>query len=226
MRGLKRITRCPAISARRSLRIISSLLPLNIGPQTTSIQPPRCGGTRITAGTLEPRADEPPEPHRAGILRAHRPAPVALCANRYGMEKTPCLRGARPPLLRGQRGRRPRLSPSQRPPRSGLAAVRVDGVRVRADDAGRGARAPRPRRRRARSARRPAHARRGRRRPLGARRPRGARRPGAQRAGVPARHARQAAHRAAPAPRRAPAPPDAGRPRVARPAVAGDTRPW
>ena len=39
-RGLKMTTRWPAISARRSRRIISSLLPLNIGPQTTSSQPP------------------------------------------------------------------------------------------------------------------------------------------------------------------------------------------
>ena len=35
-------------------RIISSLLPLNIGPQTTSSQPPRCGGTLITR--RDPRA--------------------------------------------------------------------------------------------------------------------------------------------------------------------------
>ena len=51
---LEEETRCPAISARRSRRIISSLLPLNIGPQTTSSQPPRCGGTRITTRILEP----------------------------------------------------------------------------------------------------------------------------------------------------------------------------
>src|ERR1700749_4989699 len=39
MAGLKICTRWRAISARRSRRISSSLLPLNIGPQTTSIQP-------------------------------------------------------------------------------------------------------------------------------------------------------------------------------------------
>src|SRR5579859_1850212 len=37
--GLNICTRWRAISARRSLRISSSLLPLNIGPQITSIQP-------------------------------------------------------------------------------------------------------------------------------------------------------------------------------------------
>jgi len=30
----------------------SSLLPLNMGPQTTSSQPPRCGGIRITGAIL------------------------------------------------------------------------------------------------------------------------------------------------------------------------------
>ena len=36
-----------AISARRRRRISSSLFPLNIGPQTTSSQPPACGCVRI-----------------------------------------------------------------------------------------------------------------------------------------------------------------------------------
>src|SRR5579872_4817644 len=44
--------RCPAISARRSRRMSSSLFPLNIGPQTTSSQPPRSGSRRIMWGTL------------------------------------------------------------------------------------------------------------------------------------------------------------------------------
>src|SRR5713101_4516900 len=57
MRGLTIKTRCPAISARRSRRMSSSLLPLNIGPQTTSSQPPRSGNRRITAGTLVRRLD-------------------------------------------------------------------------------------------------------------------------------------------------------------------------
>src|ERR1700681_839861 len=39
MDGLKICTRCRAISARRRRRISSSLLPENIGPTTTSIQP-------------------------------------------------------------------------------------------------------------------------------------------------------------------------------------------
>src|SRR5262252_3860905 len=39
MAGLKICTRCRAISARRSRRISSSLLPENIGPTTTSIHP-------------------------------------------------------------------------------------------------------------------------------------------------------------------------------------------
>src|SRR5579864_2813922 len=52
MRGLTMRAFCPAISARRSRRISSSLLPLNIGPQTTSSQPPRSGNNLITAGTL------------------------------------------------------------------------------------------------------------------------------------------------------------------------------
>jgi hypothetical protein len=47
--GLKMTTRCPVISARRSRRIISSLLPENIGPQMTSSQPPRLSGIRIIA---------------------------------------------------------------------------------------------------------------------------------------------------------------------------------
>src|SRR5215216_6470762 len=48
MRGLTTSARSPAISARRRRRISSSLLPLNIGPQTTSSQPPRSGEIRIT----------------------------------------------------------------------------------------------------------------------------------------------------------------------------------
>src|SRR5438128_7225158 len=52
MRGFTISARWPAISARRSRRISSSLLPLNMGPQTTSSQPPRSGSNRITSGTL------------------------------------------------------------------------------------------------------------------------------------------------------------------------------
>src|SRR5689334_23664501 len=70
--GLTISARCPAISARRSRRMSSSLLPLNIGPQTTSSHPPRSGNNRITRGTLvraldglegpaceQPQADDP-----------------------------------------------------------------------------------------------------------------------------------------------------------------------
>ena len=45
--GLKICTRCLAISARRSRRISSSLLPLNMLPTTTSIQPVE--GVRTTS---------------------------------------------------------------------------------------------------------------------------------------------------------------------------------
>src|SRR5213595_3583357 len=57
MRGLTISTRCPAISARRRRRMSSSLLPLNIGPQTTSSQPPRFGKSLITRPTLMGRSD-------------------------------------------------------------------------------------------------------------------------------------------------------------------------
>src|SRR3954468_10434138 len=57
MRGLTISTRCPAISARRRRRINSSLLPLNIGPQTTSSQPPWWGCVLITGGTLRGAPD-------------------------------------------------------------------------------------------------------------------------------------------------------------------------
>src|SRR5438445_6928851 len=57
IRGFTISARCPAISARRSRRINSSLLPLNIGPQTTSSQPPRSGRRRIMGRTLTVRPD-------------------------------------------------------------------------------------------------------------------------------------------------------------------------
>src|SRR3954454_21415667 len=72
MRGFTISARWPAISARRSRRMSSSLLPLNMGPQTTSSQPPRSGNKRITGGRLftaldglegpareQPQADDP-----------------------------------------------------------------------------------------------------------------------------------------------------------------------
>src|SRR6478736_3735628 len=57
MRGLTISARWPAISARRRRRINSSLLPLNIGPQTTSSQPPLVGCVLITARRLTVRED-------------------------------------------------------------------------------------------------------------------------------------------------------------------------
>src|SRR6266700_8179631 len=57
IRGFTINTRCPAISARRRRRISSSLLPLNIGPQTSSSQPPRFGKSLITRPTLMSRSD-------------------------------------------------------------------------------------------------------------------------------------------------------------------------
>src|SRR3954468_13185815 len=48
--GLTMSARWPAISARRRRRISSSLLPLNMGPQTTSSQPPPFGCVLITIG--------------------------------------------------------------------------------------------------------------------------------------------------------------------------------
>src|SRR5690348_5137941 len=56
-RGLTISARWPAISARRRRRLSSSLLPLNIGPQTTSSQPPRSGTSLITDATLMGRSD-------------------------------------------------------------------------------------------------------------------------------------------------------------------------
>src|SRR5256885_565091 len=92
MRGLTIKARWPAISARRSRRISSSLLPLNIGPQTTSSQPPCCGNKRITGGTLAGRSDglfravegpagEEPEaddPERAPVFHDGQMAEVVL----------------------------------------------------------------------------------------------------------------------------------------------------
>src|ERR1700693_701085 len=57
MRGFTISARWPAISARRSRRINSSLLPLNIGAPTTSSQPPRSGRRRIIGLTLTVRPD-------------------------------------------------------------------------------------------------------------------------------------------------------------------------
>src|SRR5581483_8903133 len=94
MRGFTISARCPAISARRSLRISSSLLPLNIGPQTTSSQPPAWGCVRITRGSLVRPPDvhvrvvlrepeTPVEPVRGFPLRPRRQVD-ARCARGYG----------------------------------------------------------------------------------------------------------------------------------------------
>src|SRR6476619_7241417 len=76
IRGLTISTRCPAISARRRRRISSSLLPLNIGPQTTSSQPPRSGNKRITDGRLFGALDglEGPAGEQAQADDSERPA--------------------------------------------------------------------------------------------------------------------------------------------------------
>src|SRR6188472_2815856 len=58
IRGLTISARRPAISARRRRRISSSLLPLNIGPHTTSSQPPARGCVLITREKLTARADD------------------------------------------------------------------------------------------------------------------------------------------------------------------------
>ena len=87
-------TRWPAISARRSRRIISSLLPLNIGPQTTSSQPPLFGLILITRGivgvigwpipsdTRSGTSAGPPCPLRASV--GFLPAPGADAPGQWG----------------------------------------------------------------------------------------------------------------------------------------------
>src|SRR5690349_24604155 len=92
MRGLTISARWPAISARRRRRMSSSLLPLNIGPQTTSSQPPRFGKSLITGPTLMGRSDgllglfelvlgeaaEADDPQQATVLHHRQVAEVAL----------------------------------------------------------------------------------------------------------------------------------------------------
>src|SRR5438309_9512297 len=94
MRGLTISARWPAISARRSRRMSSSLLPLNIGPQTTSSQPPRSGSNLIMRGTLvrgldgtlerppseQPQADDP---EGASVLH-HRQVPEVVVEHDLG----------------------------------------------------------------------------------------------------------------------------------------------
>src|SRR4029079_12772024 len=92
IRGLTISTRCPAISARRRRRISSSRWPLNIGPQTTSSQPPRSGKSLITGPTLVGRSDgllrmlelvlgetaEADDAEQAAVLRHREVAEVAF----------------------------------------------------------------------------------------------------------------------------------------------------
>src|SRR3977135_113749 len=92
MRGFTMSARRPAISARRTRPISSSLLPLNIGPQMTSSHPPRSGNNRITAGTLTRRSDglfravkgpareeaEADDPKRAPVLHDGKMAEIVL----------------------------------------------------------------------------------------------------------------------------------------------------
>src|SRR5262249_37108803 len=73
--------RWPAISARRRRRMSSSLFPLNMGPQTTSSQPPRVGCVRITGRKLTAPADGGSCPSRRG---PSRPSPVSDTASKVG----------------------------------------------------------------------------------------------------------------------------------------------
>src|SRR5215475_12005718 len=91
-RGFTISARCPAISARRRRRMSSSLLPLNIGPQTTSSQPPRSGKSLITRRTLVSGSDgllpvlefvlgeaaEADDAEQPAVLRNRQVAEVAL----------------------------------------------------------------------------------------------------------------------------------------------------
>jgi hypothetical protein len=79
--------RWPAISARRSRRIISSLLPLNIGPQTTSSQPPLFGGILITGGAYETR--------RTGAAHGREAAALGVFARSGSARRNPTLRKQR-----------------------------------------------------------------------------------------------------------------------------------
>src|SRR3954468_17702143 len=88
MRGFTISARWPAISARRSRRMSSSLLPLNIGPQTTSSHPPRSGNNRITRWSLLSALDglERPsgqdaqthDPERTSVLHHRQMAEVVV----------------------------------------------------------------------------------------------------------------------------------------------------
>src|SRR6185437_6224682 len=89
MRGLTTRARWPAISARRSLRMSSSLLPLNIGPQTTSSHPPRSGNDRITGRRLLSALDglvegpereqaEADDPERSSVFHDRQVAEVVV----------------------------------------------------------------------------------------------------------------------------------------------------
>src|SRR6266496_3197728 len=78
MRGFTISTFCPAISARRSRRMSSSLLPLNIGPQTTSSQPPRGGVFLITCRTITGRSDGMAQGFSADVVLEPRLARLRL----------------------------------------------------------------------------------------------------------------------------------------------------
>src|SRR5579884_913680 len=76
IRGFTISARCPAISARRRRRISSSLLPLNIGPQTTSSQPPARGCVLITRGSVVAPPDGTTGALPWPLLEQPREAPV------------------------------------------------------------------------------------------------------------------------------------------------------
>src|ERR1700679_3147193 len=73
MTGLKICTRCFAISARRRRRMSSSLLPENIGPTTTSIQPM----LPLTISTLPPSEIGRASCLPISLFRDFRPAKTA-----------------------------------------------------------------------------------------------------------------------------------------------------
>ena len=183
MRGLKMTTRWPAISARRRRRIISSLLPENIGPQITSSQPPCWGGMRITVPEGTTRIGQTVFPLSGGEGACARTASEEL-DGRFAMKiaviaQTPTF--ANEALVRvGCHG----ADWSLLTPAEALETLEPGRLRDRPD-------------------RRAADARRRRRRALGARRARGARRDGAERRAGAARGARQAPHRPAAAAGRA-----------------------
>src|SRR4051794_29038814 len=125
--------RCPAISARRRRRISSSLLPLNIGPQTTSSQPPARGCVLITRESVVGAQDDGRKAAREALARLD-------CGGSLAAPPLPAVRPEDPRIRREYRTRSfvARSSAPVRSPPS--VARRAPDVRVRV--AGREAQAP------------------------------------------------------------------------------------